>query len=547
MKRTRTSWTVTLFATVLVAAGCGGGSAPGAAAPALELDQITSPAASGDVESITWALPYGEPTSLHWLKALAFSDSTVLSNLCEGLTRITPDFGTELALASSIDRPDDTTYVIELRDGATFSNGAPLTPDDVVYSLSQNLDPAVGSFWAEWFANVESIQATGPQQVTVSLSKPDATFETMLATAGGAIVQQQYAVAQGEDYGTAGGGVMCTGPYTLDRWIPGSEIVLAANPTYWDTDHQPKVSQINFEFITNATTLADGIRTGGIDGTFELPYESIQAVRDSGEGSVYLGKSLGYSSVEFTGKQGPTNDVRVREALALALDRESIAKVIYRGAAQPIKSNFFPSTWGYGVDTYRSAYDALDIPLQGDLARAKQLVQEVGVTPEMTLLSNADDPTAKQLAAYLKTQAEAIGLTVKLAELPAAEWIATAFDPERQKEYDLTVSTTGYLDVPDPIEWGVYTLSAGGAFNPGNYDNPDVNAWIEQARSTEDPEARAALMAKVQEQAYGTDFVSVLLANTASVAFLNKRISGAPVSLNAHFYYPWARDLGGVG
>ncbi|CAN5626405.1 ABC transporter substrate-binding protein [soil metagenome] len=539
----RKTWLTSAVCATLLVTSCGGEPKP---TTGLELGQTVSPAATGTVDKIVWALPYGEPTSLHWLKALAYSDSTVLSNLCEGLTRLTPTFGTEMALASSIDRPNDSTYVIALRDGIFFSNGAPVTPDDVVYSLSQNLDPAVGSFWAEWFKNVASIRATGPRQVTIAMSKPDAAFEEFLSTAGGAIVQKAYAESRGEDYGTARGGVMCTGPYTLDRWTPGSEIVLKANPDYWDTTHRPKVAEIDFQFITNATTIADGLRTGGIDGTFELPYESIQTLRTSGAGNVYLGKSLGYTSLEFTSKPGPTKDVRIREALALALDRTAIANVIFRGAAEPIKSPYFPSTWGYGQDTYQQSYDSLDVPITADLERAKQLVKEVGPTPELVALSNADDPTAKQLAAYLKTQAEQIGLTVELTELPAAQWIATAFDNERQKAYDITVATTNYLDVPDPIEWAEYTLRTGGTFNPGVYDNADVNGWIEQARATADPKARAALIGKVQEQAYGKDFAAIALANTASVVFLNHRISGTPVSLNAHFYYPWARDLGGT-
>jgi peptide/nickel transport system substrate-binding protein len=184
--------------------------------------------------------------------------------------------------------------------------------------------------------------------------------------------------------------------------------------------------------------------------------------------------------------------------------------------------------------------------MTADLDQAKQLVSAVGPTTTLKVLSNADDPTAKQLAAYVKTQAEAIGLKVQLSELPAAQYIASAFDPQRQKAYDLVVSTSGYLDVPDPIEWGVYTLSKGGVFNPSVYDNADVTKWVNQARYTTDPDARAALMTKVQEQAYVKDFASIGLVNTASVMFMNKSISGAPVSLNAHFYYPWARDLGGT-
>lgn len=532
-------------ASLLALTACGKPSTGGAAASG-SLDLITTPPATAAVKQVTWALPYGEPASLHWLKALAFSDSTVLANLCEGLTRTTPNLGTELALAESVKRPNGTTIVYELRQGVTFTNGDPLTPEDVVFSLEQNLSPTVGSFWAEWFKNVKSIKATGAREVTITLSQPDAAFEEFLATAGGAIVQKKYAQAKGAAYGTASGGVMCTGPYTLDHWTSGSEIVLTANPHYWDTAHQPKVGRINFKFITNATTLADGLRAGEIDGTFELPFGAIGTLRSSGVGQVYLGKSLGYTSLEFTGKRGPANDVRVRQALSLAMDREALAKVVFHGAAQPIKSLFFPSTWGYGTGTYEKAYHALTGSTKADLEKAKQLVTQTGATAEMTVLSNADDPTAKQLAAYLKSQAESVGLKIKLTELPAAQWIAAEFDPKRLNAYDITITTTGYLDVPDPIEWGVYTLSKGGIFNPSNYDNADVNRWIEQARAAADPDVRAQLMTKVQQQAYGTDFASVPLVNTASALFLSKKLSGVPVSLNAHLYYPWARDLGGV-
>ena len=542
------AFAVAAMVVVLVAAGCSGRPVTSASSAPLPLDVTTTPAAAGQMDRVTWALPYGEPRTLSWLASSAFSENTVLSNLCEGLLRVTPDLGYEPALASSVTTSDNTTYVATLRPGVQFSNGDPVTTDDVIYSLSAHLDPARGSFWVEWVKNVKSITATGPAQVTITLRKPDTTFDKFLATSGAAIVQKRYVEAKGTQYGTASGGVMCTGPYQLKAWTPGYDLALSRNDNYWDTAHRPKVATIDFKFITNSTTLSNGLQSGEIDGTYELPPGAITRLRSLPVGKVYLGKSLAYATVEFTSKPGPTADPRIRRALSLILDRAAIARVIFHGAAAPIKSSYFPATWGYGAQTYQRHYQSLPEASGTDLAEAARLVAESsrgsgGIAP-MTLLSNADDPVAKQLSAYLKSQAQVIGLRVDIVEMPAAQWVITGFDKERQKAYDLFPSMLNYQDFPDPINPAEYTLVPGGVFNSSGYHNPAVRQWIDQARAEPDPDKRAALMTKVQNQAYQIDTVAIPLVNYASVLFMNDRITGAPASLNAHLFYPWARDLG---
>lgn len=543
-----TRWTTALAVAavgMLALSACtGGGGGGGTEAPDIPDEWSTSTAAAvGDVEEVAWNLPYGEPVTLHWLRSAGFSESTVLSALCESLLRLTPEFDYEPGIAT-VEQPDDTTLVYTLQDGVVFSNGDPVTVDDVIYSLSQNLDPESGSFWSGNFVNVESITATGDREVTVTLTQPDALFNQIMATSAGIVVQQSYAEEAGDAYGTSEGGVMCTGPFQLDEWVPGDSIHVSANPNYWDTEHAPKTGAIDFSFVTNASTLTDALRTGEIDGSYEVPFTSIKALGQSESGTLSFGTSLSFAELVFFSEDGVGVGPDIRRAISLAIDREAIAASMFGGAARPIWSPFFESIWGEAASVYEPAYDALVRNEGADLDAARELVEGNDPGRSLRLLSNADDPAAKTLAAYIKSQLAEIGLTVDLVELPAAQYIAVAFDPERQLEYDMSVGTTSYIDIPDPTYWAGLVFTSTGYFNGLRYSDPEVDEWIVEAQSTLDPIARAEIMAKVQERVYGEDQITVPIVQIASVQFMNKRITGANPTLNAHFYYPWARDLG---
>lgn len=541
-----TRWTAALAVAAvatLALSACTGGEGGGGGTDVPTEWTTSTAAAAGNVDEVAWNLPYGEPVTLHWLRSAGFSESTVLSTLCESLLRITPEFGYESGLAT-YEQPDDTTIVYTLKEGVVFSNGDPVTADDVVYSLTQNLDPESGSFWSGNFVNVDSIIATGEREVTVTLTQPDALFNQIMATSAGTVVQQSYAEAAGENYGTSQGGVMCTGPFQLDEWVPGDSIRVSANPNYWDAGHAPKTGAIDFSFVTNAATLTDALRTGEIDGSYEVPFTAIKTLSGSDAGTLTFGTSLSFAELVFFADDGVGVGPDVRHAISLAIDRKAIAASIFNGAARPIWSPFFESIWGEGAAVYEPAYEALTRNESADLDVARELVEGADPGRSLRLLSNADDPAAKALAAYIKSQAGEIGLTIDLVELPAAQYIAVAFDPERQLEYDMSVGTTSYIDIPDPTYWAGLVFASTGYFNGLRYNDPEVDAWIAEAQSTLDPAARAELMVKVQERAYGQDQITVPIVQIASVQFMNSRITGANPTLNAHFYYPWARDLG---
>lgn len=503
----------------------------------------TTPEGKGALDAITWDLPQGEPASLNWVRTGAASDNTVLSTLCEGLLKQTPD-GYQPSLAESWDAPDDKTYVYHLHHGVKFTDGTEMTADDVVYSLATQKDPNAGSYWSLYFAHVTSIEAVDRYTVKVSLDQPDALFNQMMATVAGTVVEKRFATANAKSYGTAEGGVMCTGPYVLDSWKSGDSIVVKANADYWDTAHKPKIATVKFTFITNPSTLVQGLQSGEIDGAFDFPVSAVQSLTSSSAGTLYLGASTKFVDVGFSAKGGATANPAIRQALALALDKQAITSSLFGAAGKSVRSPFFESTWSYGADIFKKAYN--ELPAGGaDLGAARKLVKAAGSPGEtLKLLSNADDPTAQQLAAYVQAQAKAIGLKVQLTSMPASQFSTASFDLTQRNQYDLVVNTASYYDIPDPLFWAFGTLAEGAPYNFSDYKNADVTQWTNEALGTTVESARAGLMAKISGQAYGKDFVSITIANPASLLFMNHRISGAPATYTSHLYSPWILSVG---
>ncbi len=508
--------------------------------------ETTTPEATGELDTVSWGLPYGEPATLDYLQAAAYSENTVLSSVCEGLLRTKPDMTVEPSLAESVETPNETTYIYKLREGVEFSDGKPLTADDAVFSLNRNLDPKSGTFWADWYANVKSITATDDLTVQVKLTQPDVAFNKFMATAGGTIVEQAFVEEQGDKFGSSDGGLMCTGPFVLKNWTPGDSITVERNENYWDTENLAKTKEIKFEFVTDGSALTSALESGELDGAYEVPL----SMESSDAGTLYLGQSTQFIANSFTTRPGPVQDVRIREALSLALDRDAIAQSIFKDSAIGSFSYYSPATWTYAESIFEDQWDSLPSPDSVDLDKAESLVQEYvgekGDVRELKLEFSADDASVRQLATYIQSQAEKVGIPVKSVPLPSNQSLAVAFDPELKKEYDMLMGT-GYLDIGDPIAWAIWGLTPGGAFNDNEYDNPKVTKLVDEARQTTDGDARAELLGQIQEIAYTEDYAGLMLTVLAERLYLGNRVSGVPVSMPAYFYYPWSRDLGASG
>ncbi|RGE21999.1 ABC transporter substrate-binding protein [Leucobacter sp. wl10] len=531
-------------ALALTACSGGGGTGGGQAGGGLDVDlsnlATTTEPGTGPVDELTWNLPY-EPLSLDPMLTFNYAENTVDANLCEGLTRITPDLGVENALAESIETPDDRSYVYTLRPDATFWDGTPVTAADVVFSLGRQVGADSATYWADYFLNVESVEQTGEREVTVRLKQPDALFEQAMSSAAGAIVSKAAAEAAGEKFGTPQGGLMCSGPFALDSWEPGKAITLVKNENYWDKNLIPKVDKLSFSFIADESTAINALRSGDVDGQyFYLPPAGLGQIEGS-KASITYGKSYIFWTLRALQETGTFSNPKVREALLAAIDRKAIADVVFQGAAIP--SPVLAGPGYYGDDEagalFQKAYDGYD--LAPDIERAKKLLAEAGdVSAPIVIGVQGSSAVHEQTANLIQAAGEAIGLTIETKVIPVEQFGNIYFDPKAREGLD-GFFTTYYGNMSDPLD--VYSVfTPGGSNNFTGYDA--AGEEITRARQTVDPVERAKLTIAAQEK-ITRDLPWVPLGDLPVILVQNDRVSGATAS-SAYLGYPWAATIGGV-
>ncbi|MFG1687027.1 ABC transporter substrate-binding protein [Nonomuraea sp. NPDC049269] len=499
------------------------------------------PAATKPVDLVKWALPFGEPLSLDPVRAFGESEETVVSNLCESLLRMGPDYSVNQGLATSADWTDATTFVIDLRKGVSFWDGRPMTADDVAYSLSRNLDPKLSAY-GYVYTYVDKIKKTGPFQVTITFKSHDAQFRYAMASFGGTIMQRAFSVAAGDKLGTLSGGLMCTGPYKLDKWSPGEAITVLKNGTYWGGS--PLVSKLDFRFITDSATLTSALLAGEIDGTFNAPVGSVEAFRNSKTGSLYTGPSSMFMGFFPVTAKGPAADPRIREALDLSIDKKAFVRDVLRGYGEPLKTMTPPIVFEGipGSEHLRKAYNALPDKTQ-DLKKAKELVEQVKPTQKsLTFVFKAGDAMTLQAANIVQAAATKLGFDTKLKPLQPTDFDAFFFDEALRAGVDF-VLTPGWIEVPGTLYYAPTYVLPGGFFNYSGYQNAEVTRLLEESRAAVEPEKSARLFAEAQA-IFASDRPMVMLAGQYVRTFLRNDLTGVTTS-SAFLSSPWAARLGG--
>jgi len=535
-----TAGTALCAAGALVIAGCGD-TGNSAGSPALDQVKLvdSTPAAAGQLDQATWFMTK-EPRSLDLDADAANGQSDlIMANVCERLLQLQPDLSLKPGLAEKYAWKDKTSLVFTIRQGVKFHDGTPMTADDVLWSLQRH--SADGASESDEYVNVTGIEKTGPNEVTVRFKQPDAVFLEAIAGDAGVVLSRKGVEAQGKKFGTPDGTDACTGPLMLKQWQSGTQIVLAKAPGYWNQDKASKTDQITFKWGSD-DVIVNSLVTGAATGSYLENLSSATQLASGSVTTVSQGPDTRVWSLMVT-ERGGLKDVRLRKALAMAIDREGVSKAALAGLGQPWKEPVGSGAWGYEKAKFQAAYDAMTglpaKPQQADLDAAKKLVQEVGETQPIVVASDGS-PVRNVIANALVDAAQKIGLKATITQIPTQQYDMS--DEATRLTADL-FSDDYFISKNDPV--GFYKNGASNSTVQWLLNDPAYDTLVDQARAALDDGERAAVAIDLAKR-WADAMPWIPVVQSPSTVALSTKVTGVPAS-GSYRYYPWAADLGTKG
>lgn len=382
---------------------------------------------------------------------------------------------------------DGLTWTFSLRRNVKFHNGRPMTADDVVYSINRIRDPKTKSPRAGDFAEVESVSATGPATVVIRLKRPFSPLLAKLAFSTNVVVPREIVERDG-DLNTNPIG---TGPFRFVGYTPQQRLVLVRSGDYWETDaagrRLPYLDRIEFIFLPDAVARATALRTGAVDWIEYVPSSEVQSLRADANIDVVGGLSANFRSLYMNNQVAPFSNVKVRQAIAWAINRKEIVDTALFGVGGIVSvGSAIPPRNYYTVS--RNIYDKVDVE------RAKRLLAEAGQASgfEAELYVTSTYDFLRTPAELIQAQLGKIGIRLKIT---AADW--NVYLPlVLQKKYTLTILGTSGQSDPDDFLYG--NFHSKGGLNLVNLSDPTVDRLIEQGRAVADQAARKRIYEQVQ-------------------------------------------------
>ncbi|MEJ7761205.1 MAG: ABC transporter substrate-binding protein [Thermomicrobiales bacterium] len=453
------------------------------------------------------ASPAGELTIGKAQEAVGFDPALItaassfqaIAPVYEGLVRFDAQNQPLPALAEKWETPDDTTFVFTLRQSVTFHNGRALTASDVKYSLERIANPDTASPWASQLEPVASIEAPDDRTVRMTLSQPYGPLLATLASAWAVIVPREEVEKTGDLQTTMVG----TGAFRLSEYVADTRTVMTANEAYWDQG-LPMLGQVTWSILPDESARLAAIRTGEIGLTTLADAASVDLAGQSDGVVVINQETTDYYLLGLNTLQAPFDDVAVRQAISLAVDRQAIVDTAFFGNGS-VTGPIVPTLgeWASPVD---------QLPLYGrDLDRARQLLAEAGFPDgfSMSIVASPLYPEFINIALIVQQQLQEVGIDVQLDQV---EW-GTFIERWRARDFQSFVSFNGSGNDPDRALYPVF--HTGGSVNAFQFSDPEVDALLEQGRTTLDPAQRQEIYRQAEQ----------LIADAAPGIFISTRLA----------------------
>jgi peptide/nickel transport system substrate-binding protein len=430
-------------------------------------------------------------------------------NIFEGLTKINEDFSVTPLLADSWTfSPDLKTLTFKLKPNIKFQDGEPFSSKDVKFSFERFAAKDSTNKDKGFFASIQSIDTPDPN--TVVLNFKDPSFEALfhLGTETAVIIDEKSAA--GEATNPVG-----TGPYKLSSWTKGASITLDK----WDGYREPAkipLAHATFRFISDPSAAVASMLAGDVDA---FPrFANVQALgqfKSDPRFQVLIGGTEGKTILAMNNKKPPLDNLKVRQAIASAIDRRAIIDGAQDGLGAPIGSHLTPNDPGYVDLTGLYPHDP---------AKAKALLKEAGVTTPLELsLILPPPPYARQAGQIIAAELADVGINAKIQEVEWAQWLSGVY---KDKNYDLTI-----ISHVEPLDIGIYA-------NPNyyfQYDSPAFRDIYAKVTTAPNLDAYKAALGEAQKK-LAEDSFNAFLFQLPNVTVADAKLKGlwknAPIFVN---------------
>jgi peptide/nickel transport system substrate-binding protein len=467
-------------------------------------------------EAITLAMTLEPPGLDPTAGAASAIAEIVLYNLFETLTKINSDGTVSPLLAQSWEvSPDLKTYTFTLKKGVKFQNGEPFNAAAVKFSFERAGSEKSTNKDKRTFASMERVAVIDEHTIVILNKSLDPDFLFLMGQATAIIVEPKSV----ETNATRPVG---TGPYQLSAWNKGASIML----TKWDSYRNAaaiKLKKVSFKFISDPAAQVAALLAGDVDAFPRVTPRSVAQFKTNAKFQVVVSGSRAKTILAINNKKKPLDDVRVRRAIAAAIDRKAVIEGAGDGYGVPIGSHYVPGAFGY-VDT--NGINPFNIE------KAKALLSEAGVKLPLELsLKLPPPPYARQGGEIIAAQLAKIGIIAKIENVEWAQWLSGTYT---NKNYDLTIiSHVEPFDLANFAKPGYYW----------GYESPQFVALFDKIQNSPRAADRAKLLGDAQRM-LANDAVHAFLYQPQWVTVANKNLNGLwkdmPIFVNDVSALSWA-------
>lgn len=462
------------------------------------------------------ALPEDLDDSLDPHKTVSALTREEMFNVFEGLVKPTPEGDLMCAVAESYEiSPDRKTYTFTIRDGITFHNGQPVTAEDAVWSILRVKDPQDPKvFPVPALERIESITAPDERTVVITLTEPSNEFLSYLTLA---ILPRDYTEQDTAPVGT--------GPFKYVSRQPQVEVVLEKNENYWGTPAQ--LDRVVYKIIENSDTLLMSLQSGAIDLCSHMTSTQIAQLPEGfhvEEGTMNL-----VTAMYLNHAVEPLNDIRVRQALCMGVDKQGLIDLAFDGYGTPIGSSMYPAFGKYFDESLTDYYPH-------DVEQAKALLAEAGYPDGLTLTMTvpSDKKPYTDTAEVLVAQLAEIGVTLEVLPVEWDTWVEESYNGRNYQTtmvgVDASTMTARAL---------LERFVSGHRKNFINYSDPQYDALFQKAQAATD-DAEQTRLYKEMERNLTENAANVYIQDLADLVAVRDNLDGV------QFYPIYVLDLSQV-